>query len=139
MKPSNHALPVFLIVCPMAMAVPAVAFGSTFECAFNRHYAASVYEDRNERLDSLVSQLTIEANKTTNEAKTVDGVVKATNSTTWKLVRSDEKGAAYVGNDGDLLTILYSPGDGKGMYSASLQVAGGGYAFTSIGVCSGTP
>ena len=123
----------------MAISVPAYADGPSFECAFNRHYAASFNEDRNERIDSLVSQLSFAGSKTTSTPESVDGVIKATDSTTWTLLRSDDSGAAFVGDTGDLLTILYLPGDGEGIYEASLQSAGGAYAFTSMGLCSGTP
>ncbi len=126
-------------ISAIALSVPGYADGPSFECAFNRHYAASFNEDRNERIDGLVSQLSFVGNKTTSAPKSVDGVVKASNSTTWTLLRSDDKGAAYAGDTGDLLTILLDPADGKGTYQASLQSAGGGYAFTSMGLCSGTP
>lgn len=139
MRPVINAVCGLVAISAVAISIPAYADGPNFECAFSRHYAASFAEDRNERIDSLVSQLSFVGNKTTSVPKSVDGVVEATNSTTWTLLRSDDEGAVYAGDTGDLLTILYSPGDGKGVYAASLQSAGRGYAFTSMGLCSGTP
>lgn len=139
MRFALHTVFGLVTVSVLAVSFAAYADGPSFECAFNRHYAASFNEDRNERIDSLVSQLSLEGNETKSAPRSVDGVINATDSTTWTLLRSDDKGTAYAGDTGDLLTILYNPGDGKGVYDASLQSAGGGYAFTSIGLCSGTP
>ena len=138
-RPPIHALLGLAAISAIAVSITAYADGPSFECAFDRHYAASFNTDRNERIDSLVSQLWFVGDKTTRAPKPVVGVVEASNSKTWTLLRSDEKGSAYAGDSGDLLTIFYSPGDGKGVYEASLQSAGGGYAFTSMGFCSGTP
>lgn len=112
---------------------------SNFDCVFDRHYAAYLNEDKTERYKKGTTSLSIIKNKTTRSTANLDGAVRATNSANWVLVSSDDLGARYIGSDGDLLTVLYKPGDGTGKYKASLQWTSLGYAFSSIGICSGKP
>ncbi len=112
---------------------------SSFDCVFDRHYAAYLNEDKTESYKKGPTTLSIVGNKTTSSTANLDGAVRATNSTDWALVSSDGLGARYIGSDGDLLTVLYKPGDSAGKYMASLQWTSLGYAFSSIGFCSGVP
>lgn len=112
---------------------------SAFECVFDRHYAVYLDQERNERYEKGPTRLAFFGNRTTKATLRLDGSIRATNSITWQLLSADNLGARYAGNDGDLLTILYQPGDGFGEYVASLQWTSIGYAFSSIGTCEGKP
>ena len=136
--PCGSFLPgIFLFVGLTFYAIESSA--SSFDCVFDRHYAAYLNENKVEGYRKGATSLTIIENKTSTSTANLDGAVRATNSVNWVLVSSDDLGAKYVGSDGDLLTILYKPGEGNGKYKASLQWTGLGYAFSSIGICDGKP
>lgn len=112
---------------------------SSFECVFNRHYAVYLNEDRSEPYKKAPTHLSFVDNKTTGATLSLDGAIRATNSTKWTLVVSNGMGVKYIGNGGDFLTIFYKPGAGFGKYKSLLQWAVRGYAFSSIGTCKGQP
>lgn len=128
-----------LFLCPGSAEVFAQAPTSSFDCVFDRHYATYLNHDRTEKYEKPPTRLSFIANRTTASTLALDGSVRATNSSVWTLVARDNLGGHYIGDDGDLLTILYIPDDGPGEYQASLQWTELGYAFASIGKCSGEP
>jgi len=72
----------------------------------------------------------------------MDGQKRATNSQNWKLIETNDFefsrqfGIQYVGNKGDLLTLVPSPKKLKNLFQAILQWYSYPYAFTSKGFCS---
>ena len=96
-------------------------------------------EERTEKYEKGITKLSINRNTTSKSTLQLDGSIRATNSKKWELVNSNNLGASYIGSSGDLLTIIYKQKDGAGTYQAVLQWVGLGYAFSSIGSCTGEP
>jgi len=110
--------------------------GFNFECEFDKHYAVYLNEDRAQRYEKGITRLNIIDERTSTRTKSLDGSVRATNSNQWTLASSKNYERAYIGSDGDLLTIYYRPDDEPKAHIASLQWGNVfGYAYTSIGAC----
>ena len=128
-----------LIVLISLTAANSAYAKSSFDCEFDRHYSAYMQEERTEKYEKGITKLSINRNTTSKSTLQLDGSIRATNSKKWQLVNSNNLGASYIGSSGDLLTIIYKPKDGAGTYQAVLQWVGLGYAFSSIGSCTGEP
>ena len=135
----KNLVTLMLLVTP-TFSLAASPNNFSFECVFDKHYAAYLNEDKTEKFQKGETRMTIISGRTSGSTWDLDGSIRATNSNTWRLVASDGLGGRYIGDDGDLLTIIYNPEDGYGEYIASLQWSNSlGYAFSDIGVCTGTP
>ena len=128
-----------ILVFVLTLAASPIYAKSSFDCTFEKHYAVYLSEDRTERYNNKSTILSFVENETTKDTLNLDGSVRATNSTKWTPVDSNNLGASYIGSGGDLLTIMYKPEDGSGTYQAVIQWAGIGYAFSSVGICTGKP
>lgn len=137
---NNHALTISLGLFGIFCTAPYVEGASdsvlSFECEFDKHYAAYLNQDKTEKFIKGTTYMSIINGRTSNLTQKLDGSERATNSIGWELVRSNDLDAHYIGDDGDILTIVFIPNDRQKRYLASLQWTALGYAFSSIGTCS---
>jgi len=81
-------------------------------------------------------RLSFTKGKTTGETLSLDGMVRATNSTYWYEVARHFKSTIFIGDFGETLSVSAPKEEAFGVYEARVYYTSLGYMFNYKGQCS---
>lgn len=111
---------------------------TTITCEFKNNFAISLSDNAVSPLSGAYKTkvLQIVGKNTSPSNRGLDGSIRATNSKTWTVLKSDPtSNLVFAGDDGDLLSISRFNKLQNNQFRSTYSSTFNNYAFTYIGVC----
>ena len=116
---------VSLAGCDLTEAPALKQTTASVNCSFGK----SISEDKKRRL-------AFTSGKTTRETWSLDGMIRATNSTYWYEVARHLNSTVFVGDFGETLYITAPKDEMLGSYEGSIESMSAGFQFSYRGECT---